>query len=74
MGSLTLLESATGTGNTVISQHLAYGALMAEMGVAFYVQGITPSVLVKNMMSLGLDVRPNLKEGQFLIYELEDFD
>ncbi len=74
LGSLTLLEGATGTGKTVICQHLAYGALMAEMGVAFYVQGITPSDLVKNMMSLGLDVTPNMKEGQFLIYELEDFD
>jgi len=73
LGSFTLLEGATGTGKSVMCQHLAYGALLAEQGVAIYVQGMTPEELVERMNGLGLDVAPNLKEGQLLIYPLEDF-
>ena len=71
LGSFTLLEGATGTGKSVMCQHLAYGALLAEQGVAFYVQGMTPDDLVERMQGLGLDVAPNLREGQMLIYPLE---
>ena len=71
-GSLTLLEGATGTGKSVICQHLAYGALLAEQGVAFYIQGISADDLVANMKSLGLDVAPNLREGQLNIHSLDD--
>ena len=74
LGSLALVEGPTGTGKTVLSQHLVYGALLADLGVAFYVQGMTPEVAVEKMKSLGLDVTEFLKEGQLEIHQLEDFN
>ena len=73
LGSFTLLEGATGTGKSVMCQHLAYGALLAELGVAYYVQGASPEDLAGGMKVLGLDVTQNLNEGQMLIYPLEEF-
>lgn len=73
LGSFTLLEGATGTGKSVMCQHLAYGALMAEQGVAYYVQSASPEDLAGGMKVLGLDVSQNLNEGQMLIYPLEEF-
>ena len=73
LGSFTLLEGATGTGKSVMCQHLAYGALMAELGVAYYVQGASSEDLANGMKDLGLDVTQNLNEGQMLIYPLEEF-
>lgn len=73
LGSFTLLEGATGTGKSVMCQHLAFGALLAEQGVAYYVHGASPDELVDGMEDLGLDVGTNLNEGQLLIHPLEQF-
>jgi archaellum biogenesis ATPase FlaH len=72
-GSLTLIEGPSGTGKSVLVQHLAYGALMAEMGTAYYVSGMGPEGLIGKMNALYLDVTPNLKEGQFRVRGLADF-
>ncbi len=73
LGSCSLIEGPSGSGKSVLTQHLAYGALMAEMGVAYYVSGMTPEGLIAKMKTLHLDVTPNLKEGQLRIRSLTDF-
>ena len=73
MGSLTLVEGPSGSGKSVICQHLAFGALLAEFGVAYYVHGMDAQGLVDKMNSLYLDVRPFINEGQMLIYPISDF-
>lgn len=73
LGSCTLISGGSGTGKSVLTQHLAYGALMAELGVAYYVSGMTPEGLVARMKSLYLDVTPNLKEGQLRLKGITDF-
>jgi flagellar protein FlaH len=73
LGSLTLLEGATGTGKSVMCQHLAFGALLAEQGVAYYVHGGSKEDLVSGMEELGLEVEDNLNQGQLLIHQLNQF-
>tara|TARA_B100000315_G_C14530619_1_gene565979 strand:- start:199 stop:1281 length:1083 start_codon:yes stop_codon:yes gene_type:complete len=73
LGNLTLVDGGADSGKSVLCQHLAYGALLMDQTVAFYVQGMTPDDLAGRMETLGLDIAPSLEEGQLLIYSLEDF-
>lgn len=73
LGSLSLIEGPSGTGKSVISQHLAFGALLAEFGVAYYVHGMDEQGLIEKMNTLYLDVKPFIGEGQLLISPITDF-
>lgn len=73
VGSLTLIEGPSRTGKSVICQHYAFGALLAEFGVAYYVGGMTEEDLLAQMNSLYLEVDTFIGEGQLLIYPLTDF-
>ena len=72
LGSLTLIEGPSGAGKSVLCQHIAYGAMLADRGVAFYTSGLAPEELVKRMNALGLDVSYFIGEGQLTIQRLED--
>lgn len=73
LGSLTLIEGPSRTGKSVICEHYAFGALLAEFGVAYYVGGMTEEDLLAQMSSLYLEVDTFIGEGQLLIYSLTDF-
>ena len=73
LGSLTLIEGPSRTGKSVICQHYAFGALLAEFGVAYYVSGMMMEDLLSQMNSLYLEVETFIGEGQLLIYPLTDF-
>ena len=73
LGSLTLIEGPSRTGKSVICQHYAFGALLAEFGVACYVSGMMMEDLLSQMNSLYLEVETFIGEGQLLIYPLTDF-
>lgn len=73
LGSLTLIEGPSRTGKSVICQHYAFGALLAEFGVAYYVGGMTVADLIAQMNSLYLEVETFIGEGQLLMYPLTDF-
>ncbi len=73
LGSLTLIEGPSRTGKSVICQHYAFGALLAEFGVAYYVGGMTVEDLLAQMNSLYLEVDTFIGEGQLLMYPLTDF-
>ena len=73
LGSLSLIEGPSGVGKSVVIQHFAFGALMAELGVAYYVSGMDQESLVGKMNSLYLEVDTFLGEGQLIIYPVSDF-
>ncbi|MDA0734666.1 MAG: hypothetical protein O2909_08900 [Chloroflexi bacterium] len=73
LGSLSLIEGPSGVGKSVVIQHYAFGALMAELGVGYYVSGTDQEGLIKKMNSLYLEVNAFLGEGQLLIYPISDF-
>ena len=73
LGSLTLVEGPSRSGKSVVIQHFAFGALMAELGVAYYVSGMGEEELVKQMDSLYLEVRTDIGEGQLIIYPITDY-
>lgn len=73
LGSLTLIEGPSGVGKSVVIQHFAFGALMAELGVAYYVSGMDQAGLAERMNSLYLEVDTFLGEGQLLIHPVSDF-
>ena len=72
LGSLTLIEGPSGSGKSVLCQHIAYGAMLADQGVVFYTSGLSPQDLIDRMNSLGLEASSFIAEGQFTIQPLEE--
>ncbi|MBI4313003.1 MAG: AAA family ATPase [Chloroflexi bacterium] len=70
IGSFTLIEGPSGTGKSVLAQHLAFGALLGDLRVCYYVENKSREDLVKQMASLSLDVAAFLPEGRLSIYPL----
>ena len=71
IGSLTLIEGHSDAGKSVLSQHLAYGALMTDMGVGYYTTENTVKSLLTQMASLGLDVTDYFLVDRLRIYPLQ---
>ena len=79
-GVLTLVEGASGSGKSVLCQHLAYGALMLEHSVTIYAQevdhpdqdGTKPDFAVR-MKNLGMDISFEMQGDQARIYPLGYF-
>jgi archaellum biogenesis ATPase FlaH/CheY-like chemotaxis protein len=67
--SLTLLEGASLTGKSVLSQHLAYGSLVDGYHASYFTSQLTQESLVKQMNSMGLDVSRYVP-NQLRVYEL----
>ena len=70
-GSLSLIEGPSDSGKSVLSQHLAYGALLAEMGVAYYTTENTVKSLLTQMGSLNLEVTDYFLIDHFRIYPIQ---
>ena len=71
LGSLTLIEGPSGAGKSVLCEHIAYGAMLADQGVAYYTSGMDPEDLINRMSTLGLEVEYFIAEGQLTIQPLE---
>ena len=70
VGSLTLIEGQSDAGKSVLSQHLAYGALLGDLGVAYYTAENTVRSLLSQMASLGLDVTDYFLIDRLRVYPL----
>jgi flagellar protein FlaH len=70
-GSLTLIEGKHATGKSVLCQHLTYGALQSDSGVAYYTSETGSPSLISQMASLGLDVMDYFLLDKLRIFPLE---
>ena len=71
IGSLTLIEGQSDAGKSVVSQQLAFGALMSDVGVAYYTAENTVKSLLTQMASLGLDVTDHFLVDRLRVYPLQ---
>ena len=55
LGSLTSIEGSSGASKSIVIQRFTFGALMGELGVAYYVSGRDEQGLVAKMNSLYLE-------------------
>ena len=70
--SLTLAVGATGSGKSVLCEHLAYGALVGGFEVAYFTSEHTPDSLTTQMASIGLDTAIFLSDGSLQIFPVPD--
>ena len=70
LGSLTLIEGSGDSGKSVLSQHLARGALNNEGAVAYYTTEDTVKGFLKQMASLQLDVAEDFLLGRLRVYPI----
>lgn len=71
IGSLTLIEGQSDAGKSVLSQHMCYGALQADLGVAYYTTENTVKSLLSQMSSLSLDVPDPFLVDRLRIYPMQ---
>jgi flagellar protein FlaH len=71
VGSLVLLEGQSDAGRSVLSQHLAQGALNSRLSVAYYTTENTVKSLMSQMASLNLDVTDYFLCDRMRVYPLE---
>ena len=71
VGSLSLIEGQSDAGKSVLSQHLAYGALLSEVAVAYYTTENTVKSLISQMGSLNLGVIDHFLVDRLRVYPLQ---
>lgn len=69
--SLFLIEGESGTGKSIVSQHIAYGVLNSrEAKVAYYSTEHNAETLIEQMESIGLDVARDVVSDRFRVYRV----
>ena len=71
VGSLSLIEGQSDAGKSVLSQHLASGALSSDVGVAYYTTENTVKSLIGQMASLSLEVTDYFLVDRLRIYPIQ---
>ena len=71
LSSLTLIEGMSGAGKSTLVQHLAWGALTASGRAIIYTTENTVKSLVRQMESLGMDIRDYFLMDMLRIYPIE---
>ena len=71
VGSLALIEGPSDSGKSVLCQHLAYGGLINELGVAYYTTENTVKSLLTQMGSLALEVTDYFLIDHFRVYPIQ---
>jgi len=66
-GSSVLLSGTTGTGKTSLASHFAYAASSGGEKCVYFAFEESPSQIVRNMKSIGLDLTPHLESGHLEI-------
>ena len=70
IGSLSLIEGQSDAGKSVLSQHLAYGSLLSDVGVVYYTTENTVRSPLTQMASLSLDVTDHFLVDLLRVYPL----
>lgn len=68
--ALALIEGASDAGKSVLSQHLAYGALLSDLGVAYFTTENTVKSLLTQMESLCMDVTDRFLIDSLRVYPI----
>lgn len=71
VGSLVLIEGSSGSGKSVLSQQVMYGALLDGFRVSLFTSENTVKSLVSQMESIDLDILDYLLLGKFKAYPME---
>ena len=71
-GTITLAVGAASSGKSVLCQHLAYGALVGDYGVAYFSSEHNTESLLTQMRSLDLDVSQYVRKNRFHIYPMPE--
>ncbi len=71
VGCLTLIEGVSGSGKSVLSQQMAFGALQDGYRVSLFTSENTVKSLMKQMGSIDLDVLDFLLLGKLRVYPIE---
>jgi archaellum biogenesis ATPase FlaH/CheY-like chemotaxis protein len=71
-GTVNLAVGAAASGKSVLCQHLTYGALDSDYGVAFFSSEHSPDSLVTQMASIGLDVGRYMRRNKLTIYPVPE--
>jgi archaeal flagellar protein FlaH len=72
LGSVNLAVGAATSGKSVLCQHLTYGALENDYGVAFFSSEHTPESLAAQMASIGLDIERYLRRNKITVYPVPE--
>jgi flagellar protein FlaH len=70
LGSLSLIEGQSDAGKSVLTQHLAYGAIRFGIKVAYYTTEDTVRTFMSQMTSLGMDVTDYFLLDRLRVYPL----
>ena len=70
VGSLTLIEGSSGSGKSVLSQQIVWGALQDGFSAALFTSENTVKSLVRQMQSIDLDVLDHLLLRRLRIYPM----
>jgi flagellar protein FlaH len=71
VGTLTLVEGIQAAGKSVLCQHLAYGSLLDNHGVAYFTSETDADGLSSQMDSIGLGVSRYTRGDKFRVYPME---
>jgi flagellar protein FlaH len=71
-GTVNLAVGAASSGKSILCQHLAYGALDSDYGVAFFSSEHTPESLATQMASVGLDIRRYFSRHKITVYPVPE--
>jgi flagellar protein FlaH len=71
LGSLTLIEGGSGTGKSVLSQQILWGALRDGFRAVLFTSENTVKSLISQMQSIDLDVLDFLLLARFRVYPME---
>jgi flagellar protein FlaH len=71
-GTVNLAVGAAASGKSVLCQHLAYGALSSDYGVAYFSSEHSGEGLVAQMASIGLDISRHLRKNKFHVYPVPE--
>jgi archaeal flagellar protein FlaH len=71
-GTVNLGVGSAASGKSVLCQHLAYGALNSDYGVAYFSSEHSPESLMAQMASIGLDISRHLRRSKLHIYPVPE--
>jgi len=71
-GSVNLAVGAATSGKSVLCQHLIYGALESDYGVALFSSEHTPESLASQMAAIGLDISRYVRRNKITIYPVPE--
>ena len=71
---LTFVEGASSTGKSVLCQHFAFAALLHGYGVSYFSSQYSPSGLISQMTSLGMNSSQYFRSGQLKVTAIPKVD